>query len=184
MSWCRVEERPDTGSDLMILPIEGDTRQGFSPKAPTVFLGTKAAERSPMFSPDGRWIAYHSNEIGPADVYVRPFPGPGGKWRISTGGGGQPRWSATAHELLFLNSGSVMYAPYDAAGDSFRAGKPQLWSPTSYRSLGFTVMYDLHPDGKRLAIGPAMDQGSVVQDKVVFFFGFGDYLKKIAPVGK
>ena len=55
-----------------------------------------------MFSPDGRWIAYRSNEAGGnGDVYVRPFPGPGGKWRVSTEGGLYPRWSTTAHELLF-----------------------------------------------------------------------------------
>lgn len=99
-----------------------------------------------------------------------------------------PIWSAAAHELLFVSRGKVMFAPYAVVGDSFRAEKPQIWSPIGYRSLGggeFKNAYDLHPDGKRLAIVAAEDESAgVAQDKVVFFFGFGDYLKKIAPVGK
>lgn len=137
-----------------------------------------------MFSPDGRWIAYGSYETNYSDVYVRPFPGPGGKWRISTEGGfTSPLWSATAHELLFSTfGGQVMFAPYAVVGDSFQAEKPQIWSPVGYRAPGNGHPYDIHPDGKRLALIAAADEAGVVQDKVVFFFGFGDYLKKIAPV--
>jgi Tol biopolymer transport system component len=172
--------RPGTGWDLMILPIEGDAARGWAPGTPTVFLSTTSAEQAPMFSPDGRWIAYQSNEAGSNfDVYVRPFPGPGGKWRVSTDGGTEPRWSATAHELLFLNQGRVMVASYTVAGDSLRMDTPQVWSPTNDRVLGSG--YDLHPDGQRLALLAAPDQGRVVRDKVVFVFNFFDYLRKIAP---
>ena len=172
-----------TSPDLMILPMEGDAKRGLSPGKPTVFLNTPALEVSPMFSPDGRWIAYSSNEPGSGlDVYVRPFPGPGGKWRISTVGGSHAHWSATSHELLFQNQGKILFAPYSVVGDSFRPEKPQVWSPTSHVSLGTNYPYDIHPDGKRLAIIAARDETSAVaQDKVVFLFGFGDYLKKIAP---
>ena len=135
-----------------------------------------------MFSPDGRWIAYYSTEASGGDVYVRPFPGPGGKWRVSTEGGTYPRWSATAHELLFETlAGKVMVAPYAVVGDSFRADTPQIWSPTSIRPPSTTTSeYDLHADGKRLATAVGRDQ-SGVQDKVVFVFNFADYLRKIAP---
>jgi hypothetical protein len=76
-----------------------------------------------------------------------------------------------------------MFAPYAVIGDSFRGEKPQIWSPTGFRPLGTNYPYDLHPDGKRLAIIAAADESAGgVQDKVVFFFGFGDYLKRIAPV--
>jgi eukaryotic-like serine/threonine-protein kinase len=173
--------------DLMILPMEGDAARGWTPGKPTVFLSTPATEALPMFSPDGRWIAYFSTEAGGAglDVYVRPFPGPGGKWRVSMEGGIYPRWSTTTHELLFLNPSlnlKVMFAPYAVVGDSFRADKPQTWSPTSV--LGARVgnsAYDLHPDGKRIAALPAQDQGSASQDKIVFVFHFSEYLQKIAP---
>ena len=178
-------DRSATTWDLMILPMEGDAGRGLTPGKPTVFLGTSAMEVYPVFSPDGRWIAYVSNEAGNGDrdVYVRPFPGPGGPWRISTGGSGYPLWSASAHELLFVRpDNKVMFAPYSVTGESFRADAPKIWSPTSFRNPASGYPYGLHPDGKRLAIVAAQEQGGGVQDKVVFFFGFGEYLKKIAPV--
>ena len=183
------EDRPDMRSDLMILPLEGDTGRGFSPKPPAVFLGTLAEERSPMFSPDGRWIAYQSNEIGGQnDVYVRPFPGPGGQWRVSTEGGQFPRWSPPTRELLFVNPGQarVMVAPYTVVGDSFRSDHPRVWSPVGYRPLASPLMapYDIHPDGKRLALSAAEGQSAAPQDHVVFVFNFFDYLRAILPEGK
>ena len=138
-----------------------------------------------MFSPDGRWIAYSSDETGPIDLYVRPFPGPGGKWRISTEGGAVPRWSATTPELLFrrpVNSGQIMVASYAVVGEAFRASTPQLWSPTIAEGWGpGTAGYDLHPDGKRVAAAAAQVQADSVQDKVVFVSNFADYLRTIAP---
>jgi serine/threonine-protein kinase len=176
-----------TGPDLMILPMENDAARGLTPGKPTVFLGTAANEGYPMFSPDGRWIAYFSNEAGGIfDVYVRPFPSPGGPWRVSTGGGSNPQWSTTSHELLFLaaSRSKVMVAPYAIVGDSFRADKPQIWSPTSIVPLGSNYPYDLHPDGKRLAVAAAQDEGRAAQDKVVLVSNFFDYLRKIAPGAK
>jgi len=178
--------RKGTARDLMILPMEADAARGWTPGTPTIFLGTPADEVLPMFSPDGRWIAYYSNEAGGTnfDVYVRPFPGPGGKWRVSTEGGTSPRWSTSARELLFLSQ-TVMFAPYSVVGDSFRAGTPQTWSPMGVLgSRPGNSAYDLHPDGKRIAAVAAQAPGSVVQDKVVFVFNFFDYLQKIAPPRK
>jgi serine/threonine-protein kinase len=176
-----------TQTDLMILPMEGDAARGWTPDTPTVFLSTPATEFVPMFSPDGRWIAYASNEAGGAfDVYVRPFPGPGGVWRVSTEGGVYPHWSPTAHELLFVNQtqNRVMVASYAVSGDSFRADTPHVWSPTSLTNLGANINYDVHPDGKRLALAAARDQASVVQDKVVFIFNFFDYLRRLTATTK
>ena len=109
--------------DLMILPMEEDAVRGWTPGKPTVFLSNPAIKVMPAFSPDGRWIAYVSNEAGGnvLESWVRPFPGPGGRWRVSFGGGGHPRWSAASRELLFFKSPNVMVAPYDVVGDSFRA---------------------------------------------------------------
>jgi len=171
-----------TGWDVMILPMEGDAARGWTPGRPTVFLATPATEIYPVFSPDGRWMAYALNEIGSTfDVFVRPFPGPGGPWRISTGGGLFPRWSPTAHELLFVSGSQVLFAPYTVVGDSFQADKPQVWTPTGAVNLGLPYPYDIHPDGKRLALAAAVDQTGVVQDKVVFVFNFVEYLKKTVP---
>src|SRR5207249_2717436 len=87
--------------DLMTLPMNGDEAAGWKPGTPTPFLSTPATETNPMFSPDGRWIAYQSNESGRSEIYVRPFPGPGGKWQVSTQGGANPIWSRARRELLF-----------------------------------------------------------------------------------
>ena len=177
----------------MILPMEGDAARGWTPGTPTVFLGTPAGESYPMFSPDGRWISYSSNESGSSvgtsgDVYVRPFPGPGGKWRISTEAGVIARWSVTTPELLFrrpATSGQIMVASYTVVGDAFLASTPHLWSPTIAEGWGAqNAGYDLHPDGKRVVSTAAQVQADAVQDKVVFVFNFADYLRTIAPGNK
>ena len=117
---------------------------------------------------------------------MRPFPGPGGKWRISTSGGAFPRWPIPTHELLFINPydpapAKTMTVPYAVAGDAFRAETPRPWSPTSVQGVGVNnTGYDLHPDGKRMAVSAVTDQGRVTQDHVVFILNFADYLSKIA----
>jgi Tol biopolymer transport system component len=87
------QQNPDTGSEIMTLPIEGDEKSGWKSGEPKPFLNSAFFEVEPAFSPDGRWLAYQSNESGSYEVYVRPFPGPGGKWQISTGSGNDPKWS-------------------------------------------------------------------------------------------
>ena len=78
--------------DLKVLPMEGSEASGWRPGTPTVFLNTPSNETEPVFSPDGRWLAYVSDESGSLEVYVRPFQG-SGKWRISSDGGAHPTWS-------------------------------------------------------------------------------------------
>ncbi|MBK9241496.1 MAG: protein kinase [Acidobacteria bacterium] len=169
--------------DLMILPLEGDPTRGLTAGKATVFLSTPVSEMQPIFSPDGRWIAYFSAESGQNEVHVRSFPGPGGHWRVTTDGGGFPRWSKTSNELFYLHQsqGKVMVVPYTVVGDSFRADKPQIWSPTNYVQLGIQGSYDVHPDGKRLALVAANDQAGAIQDQIVVISDFFDYLWSIAP---
>ena len=118
------------------------------------------------------------------EIYVRSFPGPSGKWRVSNDGGGYPTWSATSHELLFNRGDKIMVASYTVAGDVFEPGKPQLWSPVAYNPAiaqsGHS--YALHPDGKRVAMAAAEDTTSVTRDKVVLMTNFFEYLRKIAPL--
>lgn len=168
-------------ADVMILPMQADAARGWSAGKPFALLATPANEAGARFSPDGRWIAYTLTErTTQANVYVRPFPGPGGPWRISDDRGAAPDWSASGHELLFLNSKTytIMFVNYSVTGDSFRADKPQPWQPTSIMALATSSRrFAIHPDGQRLAL-VARDP-SVVLDKVALFFNFGDYLQTV-----
>ncbi len=169
--------------DLMILPMEGDDKSGWKAGKATVFLNSPFREREPMFSPDGRWLAYESNESGRSEVWVRPFPGPGGKWMVSAGGGVSPTWSRTKRELFYGTDGKIgqiMVVPYVVQGGSFHAEKPRLWSDRRYvTDRGF----DLHPDGDRVALATAAPvQDGAKQDRVVLILNFFDELRRIAPV--
>ena len=110
----------------MTFDVEGDEKSGWKSGQPKPFLNTPFAEGTPAFSPDGRWLAYSSNETGNFEVYVRPFPGPGGKWQISRGGGSWPQWSKNNKELYYRTgvggTARIMVADYTASGDSFHAG--------------------------------------------------------------
>jgi serine/threonine-protein kinase len=168
----------------MILPLEGDEASGWKPGKPTTFLASPFQEVTPAFSPDGRWLAYGSNETGRPEIYVRPFPGPGGKWQISTAGGLLPTWSPNGKELFYrYTDQKIMVASYKADGDSFRADKPQLWSEGQFTGLGADFRnFDLHPDGQRFAVLKAPEpQAETRLDKVTFIFNFFDELRRIAP---
>ena len=178
------ESVPGKGFDLMILPIEGDEASGWKPGKPNVYLSTPANEFWPTFSPDGRLIAYASNEsgLGPNDVYVRPFPGPGGKWQISTAGGSFPAWSRSSRELFYRTpDGHIMAVAYTADGQSFRADKPRPVAETRAAAALPGRPYALHPDGQRFAIAIAPRDSGTKQDKVVIVSNFFDELKRLAP---
>jgi len=177
-----TEQHAGTASDLMMLAIQGDEASGWKPGTPTPFLATPFNEGSPQFSPDGRWIAYISNESGRNEIYVRPFPGPGGKWQISNGAADDPTWSSKKGEFFFaLASGAIMRMLYTVEGESFRAEKPELWAagPFAARPRTPSRDFDLHPDGKRFAMAPGQTVAEEKQDKVILIFNFFDELKRL-----
>jgi serine/threonine-protein kinase len=178
-----TENRPGTSSDVMILPLEGDEASGWKPGKATPFLSAPYVEGAPEFSPDGRWIAYLSNESGRNEVYVRPFPGPGGKWQISNGDADDPRWSRTKHEIFFLAAGTsrLMRSVYAVDGDSFRAEKPTQWSDVALgaRPRPPSRDLDIHPDGQRFVIAAGAQGSNSNLDKVVLTLNFFDELKRL-----
>jgi Tol biopolymer transport system component len=126
----------NTGYDIFILPLSGERRL-------RPFLQTKAWEQDARFSPDGRWVAYLSNESGRYEVFVRPFPGPDGKWQISTEGGGGPRWSRSGRELFYRQDDKMMIVDVETL-PTFRPGRPR----TLFEGR-FLNSYDVAPDGTR-----------------------------------
>jgi serine/threonine-protein kinase len=142
----------DTGNEIWIAPIEGDAER---PRlgAGTKFLDAATPNPEAQFSTDGQWVAYVSAELGRSDVFVRSYPGPGGRWQISNGGGRFPIWSRNGHELFFLGLDQRIRAvEYTVDGNSFAAGEPRVWSETRVADLGVNSAYDLAPDGKRFAV--------------------------------
>jgi Tol biopolymer transport system component/predicted Ser/Thr protein kinase len=173
--------------DIFTAPIEGDPGRGtlgVRLGKPELFLGTPFGEGHSMFSPDGRWLAYTSDESGTSEVYVRPFPGPGGRSQISKGGGLFPLWSRDGRELLFQTlDGRVMAVGYSAKGDSFDAGKPRVWSEARLLKVAGMPVYDLAPDGKRLAAMLASDPAGGEPTHLTFLLNFFDELRRRAPAG-
>ena len=177
----------DTRADSWILPVDATDPEHPKPGKPEVFLKTPATEAGAVFSRDGRWLAYTSNESGRAEVYVRPFHNAaGGKWQISTGGGGYSFWSRDGRALYYValaSDGRIMAVDYTASAASFTVGKPRVWSEAPVRGtpIGYQAL-DLAPDGKRFAILP---RDEVVDEKgsvhATFLLNFFDELHRRLP---
>jgi Tol biopolymer transport system component len=103
------------------------------------------------FSPDGRWIAYVSNELGRDEVYVVPFPGPGGKWQISTTGGRAPAWTRGGREIVYEAPGEEIMAVEVSTAPTFRAGIPRALFKTRLRPPPGR-QFDVTPDGERFLV--------------------------------
>lgn len=140
--------RPDWNLQMSVLPLRGDRK-------PLAFSHSQSSEKEGQFSPDGRWVAYSSNESARWEVYVAPFPGPGGKYQISTEGGQQPRWSRDGKELFFLSPDKKLMAVSVKAGATFEFREPVALFQTRARealSSEEAFTYDVSPDGQRFLI--------------------------------
>jgi len=157
---------------------------------PEQFLKTPFDDRSPVFSPDGQWLAYRSNESGEREVYVRaytpPAAGQGGKWQISNSGGYLPVWSRNGHELLYESGDRIMAVKYTAKGNVFAPEKPRAWAGKLATGDEGVFWFDLAPDGKRVAVEmpAATSEAPTPEHEVTFLFNFFDELRRRAPLGK
>jgi serine/threonine-protein kinase len=137
-----VNIQPVTRQDIWMLTLDGKAE-------PRPFLQTRFLEGGPVFSPDGRWLAYVSDDSGRSEVYVRPFPGPGEKIPVSTDGGYEIAWPRRGHEL-FYRSGNLMMAVDVTTGATFTSGKPhRLFEGRFVRSSAVWPNYDVTADGQR-----------------------------------
>ena len=132
-------------------------------KKVTPFLSTSKAELMPAFSPDGKWIAYQADDTGQPEIYVRPYPGPGGKWQLSTQGGITPRWTRNGREVVYMTAnemGEFMSVEITAANDTITPGRPQKLFETRVAHPPNAWWYDVNSDGTRFVFLKAEDTGA------------------------
>lgn len=153
---------PDTQGDIWILPLEGD-------RTPKAYLRGPAHERAAALSPDGRWLAYVSDESGRDEVYVRAFPDPGPPVQISPDGGGEPRWAPSGREIFYRSDEGMVAVALEAAS-ALRVGRREvLFDDDPYISWRDGATYDVHPDGRRFLM---IRRGSEARDVIVVLNAF------------
>ena len=171
--------------DIGAMSMEGDHER-------RPLLEEKYAEVEPRISPDGRWMAYQSNESGQGEVYVRPYPevDSGGRWQISTNGGGSPLWSPDGQELFYSNNGTVMVVSIKI-DPAFTLDTPQILFRGTFYSTAFLQVdfanWDISHDGKRfLMIKPdeSTDEefATEVPRKINIVLNWFEELKERVPV--
>ena len=159
-----METSQQTGGDLWVLPMEGERK-------PWVWLNTPAFETQARFSPDGKWIAYQSDESGPYEIYLQAFvtgaPASGGKRQLSTNGGWVPFWRRDGRELFYLTASGKLMAVEITPGAELKAGAPkELFAPSGSRvstERGYTVT----GDGQRFLFVTSAEDASVPPFTVV-----------------
>ncbi|MFC1553363.1 protein kinase [candidate division KSB1 bacterium] len=139
------------------------------------FLGQTHNEYSPMFSPNGKWIAYVSNESGREEVYVQPFPGPGGKHKISNNGGREPVWSRNGLELFYREGNKMMAASVEARS-TFKADAPKKLFEGKYYSYPYVPTYDVHPDGNRFLMVKVENES--IKNCIIIVLNWFDEMKE------
>jgi dipeptidyl aminopeptidase/acylaminoacyl peptidase len=167
-----TSEHPETKFDIWWLPV-GDKGE------PQPWLKTPFVETAAVFSPDGRWIAYQSDETGRFEIYVKPFAGPGRKETISTEGGTCPVWAPDGREL-FYREGDKMMAVVVKTHPEFAAAKPELLFRGLYSSHHITANYDITPDGGRFLMLKVSEQESAL-NQINVVLNWSEELKRLVP---
>lgn len=133
-----LEIKTPGDNDILVLSDRG---------VPVRFLSSPSNEQAPVFSPDGHYIAYVSDDSGQREVYVRPYPAGDQKWSISTNGGTEPIWSRDGQELFYRQNSTIMVADV-CLGSSFKADRPRRLFEAPYVTDNAHPAYDIAPDGQ------------------------------------
>jgi Tol biopolymer transport system component len=157
-SWER-----DTKDNVLMLPLSVDGKPG----AAQPFVQTAFVERDARFSPDGRWVAYVSDESGKFEVYVQPVVKSGAKWQISTDGGFQPRWRRDGKELFYVAPDKRLMTVQTRSGATFDAGIPQSLFEMRVGDVTMWPLYDVTADGQQFLISAASQEGDSLRIAVV-----------------
>ena len=171
-----VEGHQDTGNDIMLL----DTRSGHV----MPFLNSEFDEAYPEFSPDGRWIAYTSDESKRSEVYVRAFPGPGMKQQVSSEGGDEPLWARNGKQLFYRREDQVWVVDVRTDG-GFAATKPRLLFEKPGYGYGYPIRaYDLSLDSQRFLIVKEEQRKPSPATEMILVQNWFEEIKRLVPTGK
>ena len=162
---------PKTGSDIVIGSLGGE-------RSLRPLIRTPVPEDFPAFSPDGRWIAYGSQESGRYEVYVQAYPGLGGKWQVSAEGGTNPRWAKGGRELLYRNGDRVIGVAVETT-PAFRVSAVLPLFEARHPPVTFETGWDVAPDGQRLLMIKSEDQTETSELDVVL--NWFEELKRRVP---
>ncbi|MGB6483978.1 MAG: protein kinase [Candidatus Acidiferrales bacterium] len=135
------------GSSLMLIPASGGKMKPF--------LTNGATQMDGQISPDGKWVAYASNESGDWEIYVTAFPSAAGKWQVSRGGGVEPRWRGDGKEIFYIGPKATMTAVPVSTGETFSSGNPTPLFQTQFRAAVSSTdlfTYDASKDGQRFLV--------------------------------
>ena len=168
-----VSVNPTTANDIWVLQRrDGKTRP---------FVQTRFREGGPAFSPDGHWIAYASDRSGRPEVYMRPYPGSGEEWTISSDGGNEPVWAESARRL-FYRQGNAMMAVDVNPGPPLVVSKPRRLFEGRYRpTFGFWANYDVTPDGKRFLMVKTIEEAHAANE-INVVVNWLEELKRLVPI--
>ena len=169
-------EDADGGADLHVLSLDGDRRS-----EPLVV--DDGQQTAAAISPDGRWLAYQSNESGDPQIYVRPFPNVDtGKWMISTEGGEYPTWGPDTRELFYFERPTHQLLGVQVETDpTFTVTRPQpILREPNLATFGGR-MYDVHPDGQRFLNLRVATQGDSAERHLVVVLNWAEELKRLVP---
>ena len=169
------EQQPGTAFDLRVVSLAGD-------RAVETLLATEFIELNGELSPNGRWIAYQSNQSGQQEVYVRPFPNvDDGQWQISTSGGTESLWASSGRELFYRRGAELMTVPVEAES-SFTPGTPEVVFNGPYR-LGLGRAYDVSANGQRfLMITEGGDaEGASAPPQIIVVQNWFEELRRLVP---
>jgi serine/threonine-protein kinase len=190
-----------TSRDIWVLRLSDPGAPASAPAGPggqgrkaQPFLRTPYEELASRFSPDGKWLAYTSDESGHREVYVQPYPGPGGKWQISTDGGHEAVWNPNGRELFYRSGSRIMAVDVNQSRDregagagpsAFSAGRPRMlfegpYLPTAANS----AYYDVSPDGQRFLMLKPVETPASAPTQINVVLNWFEELKKRVPAGQ